>query len=68
MSLRCLVLEKVSPLNVLRKNPLNHLGNLDALPEVITEEPNTFFPRCYGAKNSVEMAELRFVCSTKFIL
>ena len=59
---------KVSPLNILRKNPLNHLGNLDALPEVMTEEANTFVPRCYGAKNSVEMAELRFVCSTKFIL
>ena len=59
---------KVSPLNVLQKNPLNHLGNLDALPEVMTGEANTFVPRCYGAKNSVEMAELRFVCSTKFIL
>ena len=59
---------KVSPLNILRKNPLNHLGNLDALPEVMTEEANTFVPRCYGAKNSVEMAELRFVCPTKFIL
>ena len=44
------------------------MGNLDALPEVIAEEAKTFVARCYGAKNSVDMAELRFVCSVKFIL
>ena len=33
---------KVSVLNVLQKNPLNHLRNFDALPEVITEKANTF--------------------------
>ena len=38
---------KVSALNVLRKNPLNRLGNLDALPEVIVEEGNTFVGRCF---------------------
>ena len=58
---------KVSALNVLRKNPLNHLGNLDALPEVIAEEANMFVARCYGAKNSVDMVEIKFVCSTNFI-
>ena len=36
---------KVSALNVLRKNPLNRLGNLDALPEAIAEEANTFVVR-----------------------
>ena len=55
-------------LNVLRKDPLNHLGILDALPEVIAEEANTFVAQCYGAKNSVNMAEIGFVYSTKFIL
>ena len=59
---------KVSALNVLQKNPLNDLGNLDALPAVTAEETNTFVARCYGAKNSVDMAEILFVCSTKFIL
>ena len=59
---------KVPAWNVLLKNPLNHLGNLDALLEVIAEEINTFVARCYGAKNSADMAELRFVCSAKFIL
>ena len=61
-------IEKVSALNVLRKNPLNRLGNLDALPEVIVEEGNTFVGRCFGANNSVDMTEIRFMCSTKFIL
>ena len=37
---------KVSTLNVLRKNPLNHLGNLDTLPEVIAEEVDTFVAQC----------------------
>ena len=59
---------KVSALNVVRNNPLNHLGNLDTLPEVIAEEAEIFVARCYGAKTSVDMAEIRFVCSTKFIL
>ena len=61
-------IEKVPGLNVLRKNPLNHLGDLDALSEVIAEQENTVFARCYGAKNSVGMAKIRFVCSTEFIL
>ena len=39
-----------------------------ALHEVIAEEANKFAVRCYGATNSVDMAEIRFVCSTKFIL
>ena len=55
-------------MNVLQKDPLNHLGNVDALSKVIAEETNTFVARCYGAKNSVDMAEIRFMCSTKFIL
>ena len=55
---------KVSAMNVLRKNPLNYLGKLDALPEVIAEEANTFVARCYGDKNSVDMAEIRFGPST----
>ena len=59
---------KVSALNDLRKNPLNHLVNLDALPEVISEEAKTFVSRCYSAKHFVEMAEIRFVCSITFIL
>ena len=58
---------KVCVLNVQRKNPLDHLGNLDVLPDVIAEETNTFVARCYGAKNSVVMAEIRFVYSN-FIL
>ena len=37
---------KVSALNVLRKNPLNHLGNLDTLPEVIAEEVDSFVAQC----------------------
>ena len=52
----------------MQKNPLNHPRNLDALPEVIAEEANTFVVRCNGAKDSVDMAEIRFVCSTKLIL
>ena len=59
---------KVSTLNVLQKNPLNLLGNLDAFLEVIAKEAKTFVAPCYGAKNSVNMAEVRFVCSTNFIL
>ena len=62
------VIGKESTLNFLRKDPLNYLGILDALPEVIAEEANTFVARCYGAKNSVDMTEIRFVYSTKFIL
>ena len=58
----------MSTLNVLQKNPLNLLGNLDAFPEVIAKEAKTFVALCYGAKNSVNMAEVRFVCSTNFIL
>ena len=61
-------IEKVSAVNVLQKDPLNHLGNVDALSKVIAEETNTFVARCYGAKNSVDMAEIRFMCSAKFIL
>ena len=41
---------KVSASNVVRKNPLNHPGNLDALPDVIpdviAEEGNIFVARC----------------------
>ena len=55
---------KVSAMNVLQKNPLNYLGKLDALPEVIAEEANTFVARCYRDKNSVDMAQIRFRCST----
>ena len=61
-------IRKVSALNVLRRNSLNHLGNLDALPEVIPEEENTFVGWYHGAKNSVDVAEIRLVCPTKFIL
>ena len=49
-------------------NPLNHLGKLDVLPEVIAEEINTFVARCYSVSNSVDMAEIRFASSAKFIL
>ena len=59
---------KLSVLNVLRKSPLNHLGNLNTLPEVIAEEANKFVAWCYGDKNSLNTAEIRFVYSTKFIL
>ena len=41
---------------------------MDALSKVIAEETNTFVARCYGVKNSVDMAEIRFLCSKKFIL
>ena len=40
---------------------------MDALSKVIAEETNTFVARCYGVKNSVDMAEIRFLCSKKFI-
>ena len=59
---------KVSALNALQKNPLNHLRILHALPEVIADKANRFAARCYAAKNSVDMAEIKFVCSAKFIL
>ena len=59
---------KVFALKVLQKNLLTHLGKLDALREVTAEESNTFVARSYRAKNSVDMAEIRFVCSTKFLL
>ena len=59
---------KVSALNISWKNPLNHLGNVDALSKIIGEETNTFAARCYGVKNSVDMTEIRFMCSKKFIL
>ena len=59
---------KVSALNALQKNPLNHLRILHALPEVIADEANTFAARCYAAKSSVDMAEIKFVCSVKLIL
>ena len=55
-------------MNALRKNSLDHLGNLDVLRLVSAEEANTFVARCYGAKKSVVMAEIRFVYSTNFIL
>ena len=58
---------KVSAFDFLQKNPLNHLGNLDLPPEVIAEEASTFVAPCYVAKDSVDMAETRVVCSTKFI-
>ena len=58
---------KVSALNALEKNPLNHLRILDALPEVIADEANRFVARCYAAKSSVDMAEIKFVCSVRFI-
>ena len=60
--------KRVFVLNVLQKSPLNHLGNLDALPEVIAEETSTSVAQCYGAKNSVDMAEIKFVCLTKSLL
>ena len=45
LSLACMFgIGKVSALNVLQKNPLNHLRNLDELPEVIAEEANTTPP------------------------
>ena len=59
---------KVSALNALQKNALNHLRILDALPEVITDEANRFVAHCYATKNSVDMAEIKFVFSAKFIL
>ena len=58
-------IEKVPALNVLGKNPLNHLGDLDALSEVIAEQANTFVARCYGAKSSVGMTRIRFVLLNK---
>ena len=57
----------MSVLIVVRKNPLNHLRNLDTL-EVIAEERYMFVAWCNGAKKYVDMTEIRFLCSIKFIL